>query len=191
MTDKDSSPHLAALRELELALDAHRRTQAAAGAFPRADAAKGPRRGAWMSRLWGPRQPGWRLPFNPGFMLDREHPVLRRTTITVIAVAALLLVGGGALWWRLASGPIMLDLATPWLTSAIEQNLGSRYRVEVGGTQRGHIVDEPTERMFATGIAQDCGELSFTGHVCFVEFHNVLLGRRDAVDADDMAAAPR
>lgn len=29
----------------------------------------------------------------------------------------------------------MLDLATPWLTAAIEQNLGSRYRVEVGGTQ--------------------------------------------------------
>ena len=29
----------------------------------------------------------------------------------------------------------MLDLVTPWLTSAIEQNLGSRYRVEVGGTQ--------------------------------------------------------
>ena len=46
-----------------------------------------------------------------------------------------MLIGGGALWWRLSSGPIMLDLATPWLTSAIEQNLGSRYRVEVGGTQ--------------------------------------------------------
>ena len=44
-------------------------------------------------------------------------------------------MAGGALWWRLSSGPIMLDLATPWLTSAIEQNLGSRYRVEVGGTQ--------------------------------------------------------
>jgi len=29
----------------------------------------------------------------------------------------------------------MLDLFTPWLTSAIEQNLGSRYRVKVGGTQ--------------------------------------------------------
>ena len=51
------------------------------------------------------------------------------------AVVAVVLIGGGALWWRLASGPIMLDLATPWLTSAIEQNLGSRYRVEVGGTQ--------------------------------------------------------
>src|SRR4029078_5707707 len=29
----------------------------------------------------------------------------------------------------------MLNRFTPWLTSAIEQNLGSRYRVEVGGTQ--------------------------------------------------------
>ena len=29
----------------------------------------------------------------------------------------------------------MLDLFTPWLTAAIEQNLGSRYRVAVGGTQ--------------------------------------------------------
>ena len=47
----------------------------------------------------------------------------------------MVLAGGGALWWRLASGPIMLDLFTPWLTSAIEQNLGSRYRVAVGGTQ--------------------------------------------------------
>ena len=50
-------------------------------------------------------------------------------------VAVVLLIGGGALWWRLGSGPIMLDLATPWLISAIEQNLGSRYRVQVGGTQ--------------------------------------------------------
>ena len=68
-------------------------------------------------------------------MFDRRHPVVRRTTIAVAAVAAVLVVVCGALWWRLASGPIMLDLVTPWLTSAIEQNLGSRYRVEVGGTQ--------------------------------------------------------
>ena len=45
------------------------------------------------------------------------------------------LIGVGALWWRLSSGPIMLDLATPWLASAIEQNLGGRYRVQFGGTQ--------------------------------------------------------
>ena len=39
------------------------------------------------------------------------------------------------LWWRLASGPIQLDIATPWLVSAIEENFGSREHVEVGGTQ--------------------------------------------------------
>ena len=32
------------------------------------------------------------------------------------------------------SGPISLDIATPWLTSAVERNFGNRYRVEVGGT---------------------------------------------------------
>jgi hypothetical protein len=79
--------------------------------------------------------PGWRLPFNPWFMFDRRHPVVRKATIAGGAVLAVLLLCAGALWWRLASGPIMLDLFTPWLTSAIEQNLGSRYRVEVGGTQ--------------------------------------------------------
>jgi hypothetical protein len=39
------------------------------------------------------------------------------------------------LWWRLSSGPIQLDAFTPWLVSAIEENFGSRQRVEVGGTQ--------------------------------------------------------
>lgn len=40
-----------------------------------------------------------------------------------------------AVWWRLASGPIEVDLATPWLTAAIEENFGGNHRVEVGGTQ--------------------------------------------------------
>ena len=39
------------------------------------------------------------------------------------------------LWWRLSSGPIQLDVFTPWLVSAIEENFGSHERVEVGGTQ--------------------------------------------------------
>ena len=30
---------------------------------------------------WGLRMPGWRLPFNPWFMFDRRHPVVRKTTI--------------------------------------------------------------------------------------------------------------
>ena len=135
MTDKDSSLHIAALQELEAALDAHRRIQMEAGASARASAAERLSRRAWIARPWGLRMPGWRLPFNPWFMFDRRHPVVRKATIAGGAVLAVLLVCAGALWWRLASGPIMLDLFTPWLTSAIEQNLGSRYRVEVGGTQ--------------------------------------------------------
>ena len=45
--------------------------------------------------------------------------------------------GGGflGLWWRLSSGPIQLDIATPWLASAIEENFGRNHHVAVGGTQ--------------------------------------------------------
>ena len=39
------------------------------------------------------------------------------------------------LWWRLASGPIELDVATPWLKAAIEENFGGKHTVDVGGTQ--------------------------------------------------------
>ena len=41
----------------------------------------------------------------------------------------------GGLWWRLGSGPIEFDMATPWLTAAIEDNFGENYKVQVGGTQ--------------------------------------------------------
>ena len=129
MTDKYSSPRTAALRELEAALAAHQRTRAGAPAPVHADEAEPGR------RAWGIRPSGWRLPFNPWFPFDRRHPVMRKLTLGLIAVVVVVMIGGAALWWRLSSGPIMLDLATPWLTAAIEQNLGSRYRVEVGGTQ--------------------------------------------------------
>ena len=39
------------------------------------------------------------------------------------------------LWWRLSSGPIELNLATPWLKAAIEDNFGGKHTVVVGGTQ--------------------------------------------------------
>jgi hypothetical protein len=83
-------------------------------------------------KLW---KPGWRLPFNPLSLFDRNHPVMRRFAIGSAALVAVSMIGCGALWWRLSSGPIMLDLATPWLISAIEENFGNRYRVQVGGTQ--------------------------------------------------------
>src|SRR5262245_27344107 len=129
MTDKYSSPRSAALQELEAALMAHRRMAVEPGEAARLEDA------ARKRRVWGLRRGGWRLPFNPWFPFDRRHPVMRKLTLVLIAVAVVVAIGGGALWWRLSSGPIMLDLATPWLTAAIEQNIGSRYRVEVGGTQ--------------------------------------------------------
>jgi hypothetical protein len=59
---------------------------------------------------------------------------LRKFAIGLGVVAAVGGVACGALWWRLASGPLALDLATPWLSSALQERLGGRYRVEVGGT---------------------------------------------------------
>jgi hypothetical protein len=64
----------------------------------------------------------------------RRLPMLRKLAIGVGAFAILAGIAIGGLWWRLSSGPIALDIATPWLTSAIEQNFGSRHRIEVGGT---------------------------------------------------------
>jgi hypothetical protein len=48
------------------------------------------------------------------------------------AFATIVVLG---LWWRLSSGPIALDVATPWLKAAIEENFGGHHSVEVGGTQ--------------------------------------------------------
>src|SRR5437868_2888278 len=54
----------------------------------------------------------------------------------VIAVLAVIFTGCfGSLWWRLGAGPINLDVATPWLAAAIEENIGHGNTVEVGGTQ--------------------------------------------------------
>src|SRR6476661_3158781 len=115
MTDKDQSPRGLtpqdlALLELEAALEKHRREQGETDT--RRDS--GTRTGR---RVWGLRRAGWRLPFNPWFLFDRRHPVMRKLTLGLAVALVLVLMGGGALWWRLSSGPIMLDLATPWLTA--------------------------------------------------------------------------
>src|SRR5262245_60192927 len=56
--------------------------------------------------------------FDPWILFDHRRPLVRRLTIAVLATVAVVAIGSGALWWRLASGPISLDLATPWLTAA-------------------------------------------------------------------------
>src|SRR5712664_3035368 len=54
----------------------------------------------------------------------------------VIAVLLVVFAGCfGGLWWRLGAGPINLEMATPWLAAAIEENIGHGNTVEVGGTQ--------------------------------------------------------
>src|SRR6195256_3423820 len=54
----------------------------------------------------------------------------------VVAVLMIVFAGCfGGLWWRLGAGPINLEMATPWLAAAIEENIGHGNTVEVGGTQ--------------------------------------------------------
>jgi hypothetical protein len=59
-----------------------------------------------------------------------------RRLAVVIALLMVIFAGCfGGLWWRLGAGPINLEMATPWLAAAIEENIGHGNTVEVGGTQ--------------------------------------------------------
>src|SRR5579863_10468071 len=60
---------------------------------------------------------------------------VRRFAIFITSLLVIFAGGFGALWWRLGAGPINLDMATPWLAAAIEDNIGHGNSVEVGGTQ--------------------------------------------------------
>jgi hypothetical protein len=60
---------------------------------------------------------------------------VRRVAIVISTLMVIFAGCFGALWWRLGAGPINLDMATPWLAAAIEENIGHGNTVEVGGTQ--------------------------------------------------------
>jgi hypothetical protein len=60
---------------------------------------------------------------------------VRRLAVVIAALMVIFAGCFGALWWRLGAGPINLDMATPWLAAAIEDNIGHGNTVEVGGTQ--------------------------------------------------------
>jgi hypothetical protein len=142
MRDDNISPRNAALQglqNLEAAVDKRRHQQAGAVRGARVEQTISPnlpqpngRKPAPPSRARGPRG---RLSFNPWVVLSRRRPVVRGLAIGVVSGLFIIFAAVGALWWRLASGPIELDVATPWLTAAIERNIGNRYRVQVGGTQ--------------------------------------------------------
>ncbi len=60
---------------------------------------------------------------------------VRRLTVVFASLLLIFACCFAGLWWRLGAGPINLDMATPWLASAIEENIGHGNSVEVGGTQ--------------------------------------------------------
>jgi len=94
------------------------------------------RRAVRLPALDGAHRPGERLRLPRLWpILARHRTLFRRAAIGLGAFAAVILIGCVALWWRLAMGPIQLDVVTPWLASAIEENFGSGHHVEVGGTQ--------------------------------------------------------
>lgn len=64
-----------------------------------------------------------------------RRPFIRGLIWTLGIACLVIIVGVLGLWWRLSSGPIELDVATPWLKAAIEENFGGKHSVVVGGTQ--------------------------------------------------------
>src|SRR3984957_7352144 len=69
-----------------------------------------------------------------GRWLATERWVKRLVVVTTVLMLTFAVCFGG-LWWRLGAGPINLEMATPWLAAAIEENIGHGNTVEVGGTQ--------------------------------------------------------
>lgn len=62
-------------------------------------------------------------------------PWIGRAAFALVSLSVVFAAAFGALWLRLGAGPVNLDIVTPWLASAIEENLGHDHTVEVGGTQ--------------------------------------------------------
>jgi hypothetical protein len=60
---------------------------------------------------------------------------VKRLAVVVAVLAVVFGVCFGGLWLRLGAGPINLEMATPWLAAAIEENIGHGNTVEIGGTQ--------------------------------------------------------
>jgi hypothetical protein len=131
--DQHTKPDITALRKLEASIQLDMLEQASSSALPSRSPSPPPPRGdRWQHAELTPAQLGltcWRL------SLLRFWARWRRVTIAFASGAGVVLLGLMALWWRLGSGPIDFDFATPWLTAAIEENFGSNHRVAVGGTQ--------------------------------------------------------
>jgi hypothetical protein len=116
-------PSLEALRKLEASLNEQLREH---GAWTQ-DGDESRR--AWLSRL------SCGISGEARMRLRAWCPRLRKFVFVGGTLGALGMLALVALWWRLSSGPIELDIATPWLTAAIKENFGAGHEVEIGGTQ--------------------------------------------------------
>jgi len=119
MAPGQSYPSLEALRKLEASL----KELCEQGALPHSD---GETARPAASRLTAARCEG---------RLRSWYPRLRQFAIIGGTLGGVFMLALVALWWRLSSGPIELDIATPWLTAAIKENFGPGHEVEIGGTQ--------------------------------------------------------
>jgi hypothetical protein len=118
MNDSKQSTRIAALRTLE-------------SNFQQFGCAPGAEKTSRLRKLWGRIRP--RIP--TGLRTSVRRRAVRRILQIGVVALAVIALGAGGLWMRLAAGPVSIDLITPLLSSAIEHTLGSRHRVEIGGTQ--------------------------------------------------------
>ena len=131
MAGQQPYPSLEALRKLEASLNANLSEQ---DTWTQAQDEVHQQRASPLSRTS-------RFLFSRSNSFDRRMrlllwwPRLRKLTFVGGTIGGLVLLATGALWWRLSSGPIELDIATPWLTAAIAENFGGGHEVEIGGTQ--------------------------------------------------------
>src|SRR5206468_2736797 len=115
MADQHTHPSIAALRKLEASLQRD--------LF---ECEHVPARPSWCSHF---DQTQW------GLYVADSWVRVRKLTYVAASAAGVIAIGIIALWWRLGNGPISFDIATPWLTAAIEENFGASHQVEVGGAQ--------------------------------------------------------
>jgi len=148
MAGRQPYPNLEALRKLEASLHVDMREPDAS--TPDAYASNASASNSWESNAdtsgaWTPdghdRASSLRLTlsrFRVGdwrAWLDPSRPGLRKFAFVVGGLGGVAVLAMVALWWRLSSGPIELNMVTPWLSAAIAENLGGGHEVEIGGSQ--------------------------------------------------------